>query len=210
MAGGERLVRRALRSADDESLRLFVAGCAERLAQMFCVLRASDPGRDVDISHVVEALEELWDRGTPASSFVTRWGRLEVFPELTSADDEVPIDDVDVFSFHAALVLLHAVGCATTGDRKEAQRCSQAALTAMAHLGSGPDGTDFLEEELARQVEVVAMFGHGVSAAEARSRDYMFGRRRVEALLGQINSADPHTIDAEGGRRRRAARSRSG
>jgi hypothetical protein len=178
-------VQRSLGAVGGRELRIFVASCAERLSQVFCAIRASDPSRAEDIAYVVESLEDLWNLEIPAEPFGARRERLESFPEFEPTEVGL-IEVADIYSFYGLLVLMYAVGCAASGDPREAVSCAHVALTAMGQLDQNIVGASFFSEEKVRQAEVLDLVERSVALFDIRHNDSVIGQRRAEAILARL------------------------
>jgi hypothetical protein len=173
-------VSQALAALDERGLRTFVASCAERSAQVFCQLQAGEPSRAEDVAFVVETVEDLWNPDLPAEAFADRGARLAAFPELEEPKDpggELPETAEETFTLDAVLVIDEALACAQSGDVEKARDCAHMSLTAMDGVDLDETETNFLDEEYARQAEILAM----IQAGEIRTGDLAFARRVAAA-----------------------------
>jgi hypothetical protein len=179
-------VSRILGTLDERGLRLFVASCAERSAQVFCQLQAGNSARAGDLAFFVETIEDLWNLDVPAEAFAERGARLAAFPELEEPEDpggEQPEAAAETFTFDAVLVLEDAINCARSGDAEKARDAAHMSLTAMDGIDLDETDTRFLEEEYERQTQVLTMIQAGAPATEIREGDLAFARRVAVAAM---------------------------
>lgn len=183
-------VASALRRPGDTNTRLFVAGCAERMAQLFTGLRGGDPERAADVDLFVLALDELWDSRSLDEVFATRLASLEAFPELQP--DEVELASVaDIYSFYAVVVARHACAYRASGAAEDALRCAHAALTAMGQLDQNIAGGAFMAQEYdcqAREINYGRRNGSAdIESRQLRSTDQGVGVERLAAISNRLN-----------------------
>jgi hypothetical protein len=175
-----------LQTADRRTLRLFAAGCAERLAETFCAVRSGDETRAADIATVVEALDDLWNLDVPADAFDARRARIEALPELQPS--ELGLSKVeDVYPFYAVLVLMYALRCAATADPQTAVSAAHAVLTATGQLDRNVSGASFFAAEQARQAAELAALESGGEPAELRDQDRTMALALAKVVLGRID-----------------------
>ena len=176
-----------LRAADPRVVRIFAAGCAERLAPVFCVIRAAEPDRGDDVAFVVETLESLWDPQVPAGFFAERRARLLTFPELEP--DELGWTEVaDIYSFYGCLVLMYATRCAETGgDPEAAISAAHAALTAMEQLDSNVENATHFADERNRQAATLQELAKQTPPAAIRDTDRLVAQGVMADIVERIN-----------------------
>lgn len=174
-----------LRAADGPTLRVFVAGCAERWAQAFCLIRAQDPGRSDDVALVVEALEALWRPGTAAQDFGDRRRRIMAFPELQPSEVGLSRPE-ELYPFYAALVLRYALTCAASGDGEAAVSCAHASLTASDQLDRNVTGAGFRQSEAERQAATLAQVEAGGPVEQLRDADRSTARALARTIGDRI------------------------
>jgi len=155
-------VAAALRAGGVDGLQLFVASCAERMAQLFTGVRGTDPSRQADVDLLLGTLEDLWTPGLADRQFGERQEHLEHFFELQPSEDEL-VDVADIYAFYAVLVARYACVYRAIGDSEDSIRCAHAVLTAMGQLDQNvPDG-HYFEDERRYQRRRVELFNRADS-----------------------------------------------
>ncbi|MGY5007214.1 hypothetical protein ACWCY6_03850 [Streptomyces sp. 900105755] len=139
-------VAATLRGHSQTQVATFVAGCAERMAQVFTGLCGTDPARSGDSDVVVHLLENLWDPEVPADSFRASVESLEGFRELEPSDEEI-IDVAGIYSFYSVLAMRYAALYRSTGDVEDALKCAHSCLTAMGQLDQNLPGAALFAQE---------------------------------------------------------------
>lgn len=185
-------VVQALGEVDRLGLRVFVASCAERFSQVFCLLRASDTIRAADVDHFVETLIDLWDTESLSDVLDNRRSQLVAFPELQP--NELGFTKVeDVYSFYSVLVTMYAVESAGAGSSEKAVRSAHAALNAMGQLDQNVPSGFFFDGENDRQLEIVRYLtnlgSESIDIAEVRAGDQVISRHRGEVILARVAGA---------------------
>lgn len=79
-------VTETLRGGSGETVRLYVAACAERMAPLFAGLRVGEAGREADVDFYAESVRDLWLAGRPLPDAAERVRVLEQFPEPRPRD----------------------------------------------------------------------------------------------------------------------------
>lgn len=185
----DEVVAEALRVPGQIDGRLFVAGCAERMAQVFTGLRGTDPARGADVDVLVRILDQLWDFDLEGSAFTIRVTELEGFFELAPSDNEL-LDAVDIYSFYAILVARYACLYRSSGDVEDSVRCAHAALTALGQLDQNLSGSQFFADEKQRQAQLIPMSRdetpRGIDAEQLRNDDRKASYERLVAIQGRI------------------------
>jgi hypothetical protein len=176
-------VAEALRIGDESKAALFVAGCAERMAQVFTGFRARDPARGRDLETYIGVLQSLWDPVAPAEVFGEGAGELKEFPESQPTDLEFT-SVVDIYSFYAVLVMRYAVRYRSAVDVEEALRCGHAVLTAMGQLDQNIPQGGFFDDESDWQRRIA--LGPGAGPAELRAGCWQASRERLIAIQRRI------------------------
>ncbi|MEU9992458.1 hypothetical protein AB0E10_37770 [Streptomyces sp. NPDC048045] len=139
-------VAATLRGQSQTQVAAFVAGCAERMAQVFTGLCGADPARNGDSDVVVQLLENLWDPEIPADSFRASVESLEGFLELEPSDEEI-IDVAGIYSFYSVLAMRYAALYRSSGDVEDALKCAHSCLTAMGQLDQNLSGATLFAQE---------------------------------------------------------------
>ncbi|WP_369244271.1 hypothetical protein [Streptomyces sp. R41] len=176
----EEAVAEALRGKDGETIRLYVAACAERMAPLFMGPRAGTAGREVDLDFSAESVRDLWQADRPLSDAAERVSMLEWFPEFQPGEEGIT-DDADTYAFFAALVLRYALLANGSGNADDAVSCGHAALTAMGMLDQNVTGAGFRAQEQRLQFLSVSGDAEGLWDASVTA-----GRERFRTVLGRI------------------------
>jgi hypothetical protein len=180
-------VANRLAAADDRAVRIFAASCAERLAQVFCAVRSTEPSRLADVEQLVESLDDLWNLDVPASTLDLHRGKVESFIELQP--DELELYKVqDVYSFHAALALMYALKSASSGDPQVAVQCAHVLLTAMGQLDNNVQGALLFDGESERQKATLDSLDSGARTEEIRSADREIAQSLASVILGLVKA----------------------
>jgi uncharacterized protein YjaG (DUF416 family) len=181
----------ALRESSAADTCVFVAGCAERMAQVFTGLQGDDPARKADVELLLRVLDDLWDIRRPAETFLAVKASLEEFPELRPGDEEL-IDVADVYSFYGVLIARHACAYRASGDVDDAVGVAHAALTAMGQLdqGLGTDSCFADENERQLQSALSARDGGPAGAGLRRTRaaDQAVSRARLSVIRDRLTA----------------------
>lgn len=173
-------VKASLESRGAETLRLYSAACAERMAQIFIGCRASGTDRPEDVDLFVDTLQRLWDTEDALRDHEDVAARIEDFPEMQPSETGLT-DSAAIHRFYSALTLRHAVLAVGAGDPGEAVNCGHVALTSMFQLDQTEEGGPLYADEKAWQrttVEPVA------DAAALRSACAEAGLGRLAAVRG--------------------------
>ncbi|MGW1088420.1 hypothetical protein ACWD4L_19365 [Streptomyces sp. NPDC002596] len=176
----EQAVTTTLRSEDGETVRLYVAACAERMAPLFVGLRVGGAGREGDVDFYVKSVRDLWHVDRPLSDAAERVRVLERFPELQPTGDEEVTDVVGTYTFFAALVLRYALLANGSGSPDDAVSCGHATLTAMGMLDQNVVGASFRAQEQGLQSLSVSGDAAGLWKASIEA-----GRERFRTALGR-------------------------
>ncbi|MEV6350796.1 hypothetical protein [Actinoplanes sp. NPDC051851] len=177
----------ALRGGGGLLARIFAASCAERLAQVFCAVRAPDPSRADDIAYVVETLEYLWDLELQNGIFDERREHLLSFVELQPNDLGFTQVD-DIYSFYGCLVLMYATKCAATaGDPEAAISCAHASLTAMGQLDQNIEVPRYFSSEKDRQRATIVGVGNRIQLDRIRDDDRIVTQGIVREIQGRMS-----------------------
>ncbi|MER7726523.1 hypothetical protein [Streptomyces sp. NPDC096323] len=174
-------VKACLESGGAESMRMYSAACAERMAQIFIGHRSADTDRQEDVDLYVEILQRLWNPDDAMADFADVVSRIEAFPEMQPTDTGLT-DSVDIHCFYSALTLRHAVLAVGTGDSAEAVNCGHVALTSMFQLEQNTEGADFYEDEKAWQRRSIDSVEGANDAGRFRADCAAAGLGRLEAV----------------------------
>ncbi|MFH8982958.1 hypothetical protein [Streptomyces varsoviensis] len=180
----------ALRERSHAQVAVFVAGCVERMAQMFIGLRGDAPGRDNDVDTVIRLLEELWNSEVPRKKFQSYVDCLSDFPELDDSFDEEIVDPGEIYSFYAVLALRYAALHRSRGEIEAALKCAHACLTAMGQLDQNIPVAMFFAQETECQQRVVSSCppdGAADEVAQLRVADRVMGQERLAALQERLS-----------------------
>ncbi|MCQ4212581.1 hypothetical protein [Streptomyces longispororuber] len=176
----EGAVTAALRDGGDETIRLYAAACAERMAPLFVGLRAGAPGREADLDFYAESVRDLWHVEQPLVNAAEGVHRLERFAELQPNEEGIT-DVADTYAFFAALCLRYALLAHGSGDADDAVSCGHVALTAMGMLDQNVAGAGFLTEE--QRLQSLSLGGDVSGLWDA---SVTAGRERLRAVLGRL------------------------
>lgn len=175
-----------LRRSERITLAVFVASCAERMAQLFTGLRGGEASRFEDVDLYLEILEELWDPDLSGSVFAARLEVLEEFIELQPSEEGLA-SVVDIYSFYGVLCMRYAVLCRANGEAEDAVRCAHASLTALGQLDQNIPQGAFFEGE--REYQHRIMLDDATSVAplmQRRKVDRHEGRERLLAVNSRL------------------------
>lgn len=175
----EEAVTERLRGGDAQTVRLYVAACAERMAPLFVGLRVGAAGRESDVDFYVASVRDLWHAGRPLRDAAERVAVLERFCEL-QPDEEGVTDIAGTYAFFAALVLRYALLANGCGSLDEAVSCGHAALTATGMLDQNVVGAGFRAQEHGLQALSVSGDTTGLWEASVEA-----GRERLRTVLGR-------------------------
>lgn len=175
----EEAVTETLRGGGSETVHLYVAACAERMAPLFVGLQAGAAGREADLDFYVESLRDLWHADRPLSDAAERIRVLERFPELQPRDEEIT-DVAGTYAFFAALVLRYALLANGSGSADDAVSCGHVALTAMGMLDQNVAGAGFRAQE--QRLQFLSVSGDAAGLWEASVEA---GRERCRTVLGR-------------------------
>jgi hypothetical protein len=183
----DKSVADALAAGNAEQRRIFVAGCAERMAQLFGAVRSAEGDRADDIVAYVESVNALWDADTSAEAFQAAIDRLDQFPELQ--DDDELIEVADTYAFYSVLTLLYALRCVASDDPQNGVKCAHAALTAMGQLDRNVPAAQLMDQERQRQREVTAgPVADPAASAALREADAAISRERAGVVLARMRA----------------------
>ncbi|MCK8431961.1 hypothetical protein G3I77_02650 [Streptomyces sp. D2-8] len=182
-------VAAALGELSQSQVEIFVAGCAERMVQLFTGLSGPDPMRVSDVDTAVRLQEDLWNLDTPAEHFRRYVDCLESFQELLPSDEELA-DVAGIYSFYAVLSLRYAALYRCSRQVDDALKCAHACLTAMGQLDQNlQEPVHFTQEaDFQRQAVVtpLAEAPNPSSFSRFRERDRAAGRKRLEDVRSRL------------------------
>ncbi|MFI0417194.1 hypothetical protein [Spongiactinospora sp. 9N601] len=177
----------AIRGWPRAQVAVFVAGCAERMVQIFTVLHGGDPARNGDVDIVVQLMADLWDLRVPAGAFRGYVASLEGFRELKASEEEV-VRTAEVFSFYSVLVLRYSALYRAGADVEDALRCAHVCLTAMGQLDQNLMGAGFASHEADSQSRFVQLLSSGELSVDFLSRisagNQAIGGQRAAVICG--------------------------
>ncbi|MDO0914310.1 hypothetical protein QQM39_26815 [Streptomyces sp. DT2A-34] len=174
----------ALQAGSGDVVRIYAAGCVERMAQIFTGLRAGAPERGVDVDLFVDTLQRLWDLDDTLDDFPERVERLESFPEMQPAETG-HIAVGDIYAFYSVLALRYATICVGSESVADAERCGHAVLTAMGELEQNVAGSNFYQEEYDWQRQSIPEVGRALDAGALRAGCAEISRHRFTAVLAR-------------------------
>ncbi|WP_327261365.1 hypothetical protein OG444_07275 [Streptomyces sp. NBC_01232] len=175
----EGAVAQALRTGDDEAVRLYVAACAERAVPLFIGMRAGMPDREAHLDLCVESVRGLWCADRPLPDAAERVRALEGFPELRPGEEGIT-DTAGTFAFFGVLALRYALLANATAEARHALSCGHAVLTAMGLLDRNvAAGGGFLAQEESLQARSLSGDAAGLWEASVAA-----GRESFRAVLG--------------------------
>lgn len=177
----ETAVAEALRDGSAETIRLYVAACAERMAPLFVGLRAGAPGREPDLDFYVESVRDLWYADQPLADATDRVRLLEQFLELQPNEEGIT-EVADAYAFFAVLSLRYALLAHGSGNAGEALSCGHAGLTAMGMLDQNVAGASLLAEE--QRLQSLALSG---DISGLRDASITAGRERFRVVVGHLS-----------------------
>ncbi|MCX4766930.1 hypothetical protein OG562_39380 [Streptomyces sp. NBC_01275] len=175
----EESVAETLRAEGGETVRLYAAACAERMAPLFVGLQAGGAGREADLDFFVESVRGLWYADRPLPDVSARVRALERFPELQPNEEGIS-DIAGTYTFFAALVLRHALLANRSGIADDAVSCGHAALTATGMLDQNLGGAAYRAQE--ERLQLLSVSGDVAGLWEASVEA---GRERFRAVLGR-------------------------
>jgi hypothetical protein len=177
-------VATVLQEQSQAQVGAFVAGCAERMVQVFAGLRSDEPARGSDVDMAIRLLEDLWNAEVPQQKFQGWVEFMSEFPELDESSDEEIIDAGEIYSFYAVLALRYAALYRSSGDAETALRCAHACLTAMGQLDQNIPVAAFFAQEAECQQRVISSYPltEVDEIAQLRNADQVVSRERLTAL----------------------------
>jgi hypothetical protein len=173
----------ALLAGEPARAAVFVASCAERMAQLFTGLRGNDPGRAADVELYLKYLNDLWAVDLPGETFDGRAAVLEGFPELVPSEEGLT-EDADIDAFSAVLCVRYAVLFRATGDPQQAVQCAHASLTSMGLADQNLPGSDLFSAEQEYQRRTISSSYDEESLSRLREEDRAIGLERLITIHG--------------------------
>ncbi|MCA2211722.1 hypothetical protein [Jidongwangia harbinensis] len=166
-------------------MSMFVAACAERMAQLFTGPVGADTARSPDVDTVIRCLDLLWQY--PSG---TAWGEIaeamKQFPELTG-DEQSP--GLLAYADDAAAAVYYAVKYRKDGDLTSVASCSNSALNSAEYISDLlDDGVDRYEIEVQnQQADMATLSGADASGDDLvrslRERARESSRTRLTELM---------------------------
>ncbi|MEO3928587.1 hypothetical protein ABGB07_32715 [Micromonosporaceae bacterium B7E4] len=172
-----------LEGLDVAGRRLFVAGCAERMAQLFTGIRGVQDWRSHDVEVFIASLDELWG-GSVAETCEDLLREVERFEEFGPSEEGVS-DTADIYAAYSALALRYALSCVVRDNPTFAIKCGHVILTAMGQMDRAVS-SDLFEEERRFQARYGVAFGNRPDPQEFRQECQESARRRLEILLSRL------------------------
>lgn len=188
MVSVEVVIRDFSERASSREIGIFVASCAERMAQLFTGLIGSDVARPQDVELVIRCLDVLWLPNPLRSSLEEMVGQIGSFPELMG--DEEPLG-LMAYAYDAVATLYYAARYQTGGDLTDVISCSNHALNSASYVSDElDDGVDRYEIESRNQKADMAILLrlHGSDGRDSvqviRDRARELSRERLFELTG--------------------------
>ncbi|KOG90572.1 hypothetical protein [Streptomyces varsoviensis] len=154
MVSIESTIREFSESASSGQMRIFVASCAERTAQLFTGLIGANGERSQDVELAIRCMDLLW-QSQPQISWDEIAESFSSFPELTG-DEEPP--GLLAYAYDAAAMLYYAARYRAAGKLADVISCSNHALNSAEYISEElEDGVDRYEIELQNQVDDIAL-----------------------------------------------------
>ncbi|NUT50534.1 MAG: hypothetical protein HOV94_24985 [Saccharothrix sp.] len=170
-------------------LAIFVAGCAERMAQVFTGLSGGDATRRADIDAVIRLVDDLWVVAGPGDLFRSHLESLKALSEFKSRGEEI-VDVADIYAFYSALALRYAVVYRLSSDVAVVLKCAHVCLTATGQLDRNIPGASFFAQELELQRGATSVdsgnAGLVAPVTHLRMRDKEVSRERLAAIRGRL------------------------
>ncbi|MGK4597675.1 hypothetical protein [Amycolatopsis sp. w19] len=177
----------ALQGQSRSQVNAFVAGCAERMSQIFTGIRGEDRSRVEDVELFLRILDDLWDFDASQELFNEHLNLLDEFPEISSADEVV--DVAEIYCFYSVLSLRYAVLSRAGGGVDSALECAHIGLTAMGQLDQNLAGAEyFVQEGEGQSREAGVSLRKGIEQGEIeglRNLNREIGRERLMAILSR-------------------------
>ncbi|MFE4665106.1 hypothetical protein ACFRI7_25660 [Streptomyces sp. NPDC056716] len=185
----DEVVVTALRDHSHAQVGVFVAGCAERMAQVFTALHSDDQKRGSDIDTAILLLEDLWNFESPKQKFQGYVDSLSEFPEIAESSDGEIIDVGEMYSFYAVLGLRYAALYHSSGDAELARKCAHVCLTAMGQLDQNVPIATFFAQEAECQKRAISSYPLGGvdEIAQLRNADRVISRERLVVLRKRLS-----------------------
>jgi hypothetical protein len=171
-----------LAEAPVEQMRMFLASCVERMAQLFIGIVGRDPDRRVDVDLAVSCLDGMWDLGSNAQwSDVSR-----SFSQMSEiAGDEEP-SGISAYAYDAAACIYYGAEFCSRLDVQDIRHCANHALNSAGFVSELiGDGIDREEIEFGLQVADVTDLGGAVGSSvvsigrNLRTRSQVSARARL-------------------------------
>lgn len=173
----------ALERLDAAGRRLFVAGCAERMAQLFTGIRGVQDWRSHDVEVFIASLDKIWGGSLPetCAPFLRDVERFEEF----EPSEEGLSDTAEIYAAYSALTLRYALSCVVRDDSTFAVKCGHVILTAMGQMDRAVS-SNLLEEERRFQTRCGVPSLSGSDPDEFRRECQESARGRLQVLLSRL------------------------
>ncbi|EGX55929.1 hypothetical protein SZN_30407 [Streptomyces zinciresistens K42] len=180
-------IREFSESASSGQMRIFVASCAERMAQLFTGLVGTNTERSQDVELAIRCMDLLW-QSQPQISWDEIAESFSSLPEL-AGDEEPP--GLLAYAYDAAATLYYAAKYRKTGNLVDVASCSNHALNSAEYISEElDDGVDRYEIELRNQVADIALLSQTGNPDDHEFIQSMRGRARefARARLAELTS----------------------
>lgn len=197
MVGIDAKIREFSEGASSGRMWIFVASCAERMAQLFTGLVGANPERSQDVELVIHCMDLLW-QSQPQTSWDQIADNFSSLPEL-AGDEEPP--GLLAYAYDAAATLYYAARYRETGNLVDVTSCSNHALNSAEYISEElADGVDRYEIELQKQLADIAFLSQVGNSDDRNFIQSMRGRARefARARLAELTSVSPFQPDVSG------------
>ncbi|MBY8868819.1 hypothetical protein [Streptomyces sennicomposti] len=187
MVSIESTIREFSESASPGQMGIFVASCAERMAQLFTGLVGANAERSQDVELAIRCMDLLW-QSQPQISWDEIVESFSSLPEL-AGDEEPP--GLLAYAYDAAATLYYAARYRATGNLVDVTSCSNHALNSAEYISEElDDGVDRYEIELQNQVADIASLSQIGNPDDHDFIQLMRGRARefARARLTELTS----------------------
>ena len=178
-------IREFSESAISGQMWIFVASCAERMAQLFTGLVGASAERSKDVELAIHCMDLLW-QPQPQVSWDEIAASLRSLPEL-AGDEESP--GLLAYASDAAATLYYAASFREAGNLVDVTSCSSHALNSAGYMSEKlADGVDRYEIELQNQLADIALLSQAGNLDDLnviqlmRERALEFARARLAEL----------------------------
>ena len=171
--------------ADPQARDNFVAGCAERMVQIFTGLRGRDEVRRDDVDLMLDVVDALWRADVPSTQFHDLAARVEELPEFASEDVLLAVEDIH--SFYSALVVRYAARYRAEQLADDAVECAHVSLTAMAQIDQNVANSALMSREYEMQRRSARASDMEMTDTR-RAADQAESQERLSVLLERVGS----------------------